>query len=85
VRRKTDVCLTVEAGGVWVYGNPEAFRRMAERMTLLARSKPAEHYELHVKWHLQSHFTKRQAVFLLLDGYSPGILCPAATFSGEVV
>ncbi len=67
VRRKTDVCLTVEAGGVWVYGNPEAFRRIAERMTLLARSKPAEHYELHVKWHLQSHFTKRNAVFLLLD------------------
>jgi hypothetical protein len=67
VHSKTDVCLTVEAGGVWVYGNREAFRKLAERMALLARSKPAEHYELHVKWHLQSHFSKRKAVFLLLD------------------
>jgi hypothetical protein len=67
VRRKTDVCITVEADGVWVYGNSEAFRQIAEHMTLLAESPPAEHYELHVKSRLQSHFTKRKAVFVLVD------------------
>jgi hypothetical protein len=49
-----------------MYGNPEAFRQIAEHITLLAQS-PAEHYELHVKSRLQSHFTKRKAVFVLVD------------------
>jgi hypothetical protein len=59
--------MTVEKDGVWVYGNPEAFRRIAERLALLAGSKPSEHYELHVKWHLGSHRGKRETVFVLVD------------------
>jgi hypothetical protein len=36
-------------------------------MARLAKSKPAEHYEMHVRWHLGSHGTKRNAVFVLMD------------------
>jgi hypothetical protein len=64
---RTNVCITVEKDGVWVYGNPPAFRKMAERMARLAESDPAEHYELHLRWHLGSHRAKRQAIFVLLD------------------
>jgi hypothetical protein len=64
---RTQICMTVEKDGVWVYGNPEALRRIAERLALLAESKPSEHYELHVKWHLGSHRAKRQGVFVLVD------------------
>ena len=70
---KTDVCITVEKEGVWVYGNAQAFRRLAKHMAVLAKSSPAEHYELHVRWHLGSHFTKRDAVFVLMDQESRGI------------
>ena len=70
---KTDICITVEKEGIWVYGNAQAFRRIAKHMALLARSVPAEHDELHVKWHLGSHFTKRNAVFVLMDKESRGV------------
>ena len=66
----TDICITVEKEGVWVYGNQQAFRRIAKHMAALAKSPPAEHYELHVRWDLGSHFAKRQAVFVLMDGES---------------
>jgi hypothetical protein len=64
---RTDICITVEKEGVWVYGNTQAFRRLAKHMALLAKSVPAEHYELHVRWHLGSHLGKRNAVFVLAD------------------
>src|SRR5258706_9336886 len=70
---KTDLCITVEKEGVWVYGNAQAFRRIAKHMAVMARSEPAEHYELHVRWHLGSHFTKRNAVFVLMDKESRAV------------
>lgn len=70
---KTDICITVEKEGVWVYGNAQAFRRIAKHMAVMARSEPAEHHELHVRWHLGSHFTKRNAVFVLMDKESRGV------------
>jgi len=63
----TDICITVETDGVWIYGNTQAFRRLAKHMAVLAKSAASEHYELHVKWHLGSHLTKRDAVFVLMD------------------
>jgi len=70
---RTDICITVEKEGVWLYGNTQAFRRLAKHMTLLARSVPAEHCELHVRWHLGSHFTRRNAVFVLTDRESRAV------------
>jgi hypothetical protein len=70
---KTDICMTVQKDGVWIYGNPQAFRRLAEQMARLAASVPAEHYELHMQWHLGSHRTKRNAVFILMDKESRSI------------
>jgi hypothetical protein len=64
---QTDVCITVEKEGVWIYGNSQAFRRLAKHMASLADSVPSEHHELHVKWHLGSPFAKRNAVFVLMD------------------
>ncbi len=63
---KTDICMTVEKQGVWVYGNRAAFQRMAARLAEIAETDPSEHYELHLRWHLGSHFAKRQAVFVLV-------------------
>jgi len=34
---------------------------------------PAEHYELHMQWHLGSHRTRRNAVFILMDKESRSI------------
>jgi len=64
---KTDICMTVEREGVWVYGNAQAFRRLAKHMARLAQSVPAEHDELHIRWHLGSHGAKRETVFVLMD------------------
>jgi len=64
---RTDICITVEKEGVWLYGNAAAFRQFASHMTRLARSAPQEHYELHVRWHLGSHSKHRNAVFVLMD------------------
>ena len=69
----TDVCITVEKDGVWIYGNSQAFRRLAKHMESLATSVPSEHNELHVKWHLGSHSAKRNAVFVLMDKESRGV------------
>jgi hypothetical protein len=67
---KTDVCITVESEGVRIYGNSQAFRRLATHMARLAQSVPADHEEVHVRWHLGSHVTKRNAVFVLMDSES---------------
>jgi hypothetical protein len=66
----TDICITVERDGIWIYGNTQAFRRLAKHMARLADSPPSKHYELHVRWHLGSHRTKGNDVFVLLDGDS---------------
>jgi hypothetical protein len=63
----TDVCISVEKEGVWIYGNSQAFRRLATHMARLAQSVPADHEEVHVRWHLGSHVSKRNAVFVLMD------------------
>ena len=62
----TDICITVEKEGVWLYGNAAAFRQFAKHMARLARSAPQEHHELHVRWHLGGH-SKRRNVFVLMD------------------
>jgi len=70
---KTEICVTVEKEGVWLYGNAQAFGRLAKEMARLARSVPREHYELHVRWHLGSHRRKRSSVFVLMDKGSRGV------------
>jgi hypothetical protein len=53
---------------VWLYGNPQAFRSLAEHMNALASSRASEHHELHVGLQLGSSFAKRKPVFVLMDG-----------------
>jgi hypothetical protein len=50
----TRLCIAVGTGGVTLYGNPAALRTMAQYLLWAADADPAEHYECHVRWHLQS-------------------------------
>ncbi len=63
--RRVEICMTVQKDDVFVLGNPEAFRRIAEHLMVLSQSKPSEHYHMHLTWHLAAHRAKRQAVFVL--------------------
>ena len=66
-RSRREICVTVEKEGVWIYANRDGLRALADRMAILAESDPAEHYELHLRWHLGSHGRGRNPVFVLLD------------------
>ena len=66
-RPKHEICVTVEQDGVWIYSNRDGLMALARRIGALAKSDPAEHRELHLKWHLGSHSKKRSSVFVLLD------------------
>jgi hypothetical protein len=59
--------VTVEEDGVWIYANREGLRTLARRISDLASADPAEHHELHLRWHLGSHGKGRSPVFVLLD------------------
>jgi|GEM_PF-4393852 hypothetical protein len=48
----TQFAITVEQGGIWLYGNRQTFQTLANWMSHLAQSNPSEHYELHALWHL---------------------------------
>jgi hypothetical protein len=65
--RRREICVTVEENGVWIYANRDGLRALADRLGALATSDPAEHYELHLRWHLGSHGTKPNSVFVLMD------------------
>jgi hypothetical protein len=59
--------VTVEGDGVWIYANRDGLRALADHMAVLARSNPAEHYELHLRWHLGSHGKAHDPIFVLFD------------------
>jgi hypothetical protein len=62
--------VTVEEDGVWLYANRDGLKTIAERIAALALADPADHPELHLKWHLGEHRSKRNPVFVLMDGKS---------------
>jgi hypothetical protein len=64
---RREICVTVEEDGVWIYANRDGLRALADRIGVLAQSDPAEHYELHLRWHLGSHGRKSNPVFVLVD------------------
>jgi hypothetical protein len=64
---RREICITVEDDGVWIYANRDGLRALADRLAILAASDPAEHYELHLRWHLGSHGKKPSRVFVLMD------------------
>jgi hypothetical protein len=48
------LCIAVRKQGVTLYGNAAAMRSLAEYLLWIASSDPAQHYECHVSWELQS-------------------------------
>jgi len=58
--------------GVTLYGNKATFRSLAKWMTWIAASKPSEHYECHVVWHLLSNTAKKPNVFVRFDKSARG-------------
>ncbi len=57
----TRLCIAVRKDGVTLYGNPAALRTMAQHLLWAADADPAEHYECHVRWHLQSDACRYEA------------------------
>jgi hypothetical protein len=66
-QRGVRACVAVGKDGVTLYGNKATFRSLAKWMTWIAESKPSEHYECHVVWHLLSRVAKRTNVFVRFD------------------
>ena len=66
-RPRREICVTVEEDGVWLYANRDGLKAIADRIAALAAADPADHPELHVKWHLGKHRSKRNPVFVLMD------------------
>ena len=66
-QRGVRACVAVGKDGVTLYGNKATFRSLANWMTWIAESKPSEHYECHVVWHLLSRVAKKPNVFVRFD------------------
>jgi hypothetical protein len=62
----TRLCIVAAADGVRVYGNPEAFRSLANWMSWIADANPSDHYECHTRFHMSSEATVPN-VWVLLD------------------
>jgi hypothetical protein len=66
-RPRREICVAVEQDGVWIYANREGLKAIADHVAVLAESDPANHHELHLRWHLGTHRRKRNPVFVLMD------------------
>ena len=66
-QRGVRACVAVGGEGVTLYGNKATFRSLAKWMTWIAASKPSEHYECHVVWHLLSNNAKKPNVFVRFE------------------
>jgi hypothetical protein len=66
-RRGLKLCLVVTTDGTTAYGNRAAFATLAEWMQWIAESDPAEHFELHLPWHLTNHSKANPDTWLLFD------------------
>jgi hypothetical protein len=62
----SEACITVERDGVYLYGNRAAFRTLAGCMSWIARSRPRDHAECHVRFSLDG-FSKRPSVWVLQE------------------
>jgi len=72
-RKNRQICVTVEQDGVWIYANPDGLKAIADYASKLAASKPSEHHELHLRWHLGSHGRTPEKVFVLMDESARGV------------
>jgi len=70
-QRGVRACVAVGQDGVTLYGNKATFRALKNWMTWIAVSKPSEHYECHVVWHLLSKVAKKPNVFVRFDKFGP--------------
>jgi hypothetical protein len=66
-QRGVRACVAVRRDGVTLYGNRATFGSLAKWMAWIAASKPSEHYECHVVWHLLSNTAKKPNVFVRFD------------------
>ena len=44
--------------GLTAYGNRQAFTELASWLTWIAKHDPSEHYECHLRWHMESEEVK---------------------------
>jgi len=65
-------CVAVGQDGVTLYGNQATFRALAKWMNWTAESKPSQHYECHVVWHLLSNTAQKPNVFVRFDKSARG-------------
>jgi len=62
--RGSELCITVEPDGVYLYANRASLRTFAEGFAWLAASKPSEHYETHLRFYLDG-FGRQPATWVL--------------------
>lgn len=67
VDKGTEICVTVEKGGVFFYGNKQAFRSLARWAASIAQSDPDEHHECHLAFHIGRPLARRKNVWFLFD------------------
>lgn len=58
VDARTRLCVVLAENETKFYGNAAAFRTLAAWMHWLASSPEEEHYELHMRWHLEPFDSK---------------------------
>jgi hypothetical protein len=65
------ICIVQRRDGVTLYGNRAAFRNLARWMEWLAEAPRGEHYECHVRWHLERQSERSAShvprIWLLMD------------------
>ena len=52
--RGAEIRIVAKTKQVKIYGNPQAFKSLANWMTWLAKSKASEHYDFHLPFHLDA-------------------------------
>lgn len=69
-----EMCIVVHKDGIKFYGNPAAFRSLAQWMLWLGDSKASEHYDFHLPSHLLSDASlsgkSKKNVWVRTDGIS---------------
>lgn len=64
---RAELCAVVGGDGVTVYGNAAGMRNLSTWLKWIAASRPEDHFECHLLWHLRSQFRKRPRVWILFE------------------
>ncbi len=72
------LCLSLTRSGLKAYGNRESLTELARWLDWIAQHDPAEHFECHVRWHLEDEESKFEGkrpsnVWVVTEGDLAGV------------